>query len=46
MDDFKKILYSPELAKKESRRILAGIAHRARLAVERSEEKARQLKRK
>ena len=42
MDDLKKILYSPDLGKKEIRIIIAGIAHRARKVQESSDAKIRE----
>ena len=45
IDDLRKILYTPDLNKKEVRRILADIAHRARKLLEISEAKTRETKR-
>ncbi len=43
--DLKTLLYSHAIEKKEIRRIIAEIAHRARMALEASEKKAREQKR-
>lgn len=46
MEELHTILYSPNIEKKEIRRIIANIARRARMAVERSTVKARENRKK
>lgn len=46
MEELHTILYSPNIEKKEIRRIIANIARRARIAVERSTVKARENRKK